>query len=55
VLTGRSGDETSWVELDALIVRAEIEVVAQDAEPNPATPSELDQLQKLRPRAPLGG
>jgi ribonuclease VapC len=32
VLAGRGGDATSWTELDALIVRAEIQVVAQDAE-----------------------
>ena len=32
VLAGRAGDATSWTELDALIVRAEIQVVAQDAE-----------------------
>ena len=33
VLAGRTGDATSWTELDALIARAGIEVVAQDAEP----------------------
>jgi ribonuclease VapC len=32
VLAGRTGDATSWTELDALIARARIEVVAQDAE-----------------------
>ena len=32
VLAGRSGDATSWTELDGLIARAGIEVVAQDAE-----------------------
>jgi ribonuclease VapC len=32
VLAGRTGDATSWMELDALISRAGIEVVAQDAE-----------------------
>lgn len=32
VLAGRTGDTTSWSELDALIARAGIEVVAQDAE-----------------------
>jgi ribonuclease VapC len=32
VLAGRSGDATSWTELDLLIARAEIQVVAQDAE-----------------------
>jgi ribonuclease VapC len=32
VLAGRTGDATSWTELDALIARAGIEVVAQDAE-----------------------
>jgi ribonuclease VapC len=32
VLAGRSGDAASWTELDALIARAGIKVVAQDAE-----------------------
>jgi ribonuclease VapC len=32
VLAGRTGDATSWTELDALIARAGIEVVAQNAE-----------------------
>ncbi len=32
VLAGRSGDTTSWTELDALIARAGIEIVEQDAE-----------------------
>lgn len=32
VLAGRVGDATSWTELDALIARAGIQVVAQDAE-----------------------
>jgi ribonuclease VapC len=32
VLAGRTGDATSWTELDALIARAGIEVVAQDGE-----------------------
>ena len=32
VLAGRTGDATSWTELDALIARAGMEVVAQDAE-----------------------
>ncbi len=32
VLAGRAGDASSWVELDALIDRAAIEVVAQDAD-----------------------
>jgi ribonuclease VapC len=32
VLAGRGGDATSWAELNALIARAEIQVVAQDAE-----------------------
>jgi ribonuclease VapC len=32
VLAGRTGDATSWTELDALITRAGIQVVAQDAE-----------------------
>jgi ribonuclease VapC len=32
VLAGRTGDATAWTELDALIARAGIEVVAQDAE-----------------------
>ena len=31
VLAGRSGDATSWTELDALIARAGMEVVPQDA------------------------
>jgi ribonuclease VapC len=31
VLAGRAGDATSWTEFDALIARAGIEVVAQDA------------------------
>ena len=32
VLAGRTGDSTAWTGLDALIARAGIEVVAQDAE-----------------------
>ncbi len=32
VLAGRTGDATSWTELDALITRAGIQVAAQDAE-----------------------
>lgn len=32
VLAGRTGDATLWTELDALIARAGIQVVAQDAE-----------------------
>lgn len=32
VLAGRSGDATAWTELDALIARAGIEIVAQDAD-----------------------
>ena len=32
VLAGRTGDMASWTELDALIARAGIQVVAQDAE-----------------------
>jgi len=32
VLAGRAGDATSWTELDALIARAGIQIVAQDAE-----------------------
>lgn len=32
VLAGRTGDATTWTELDALIARAGIEIVAQDAE-----------------------
>ena len=31
VLAGRSGDAASWSELDALIARAAVQVVAQDA------------------------
>ena len=31
VLAGRTGDATSWAELDALIARAGMQVVAQDA------------------------
>ncbi len=31
VLAGRSGDATSWEQLDALIARAGMQVVAQDA------------------------
>ncbi len=31
VLAGRSGDATSWAELDALIARAGMQIVAQDA------------------------
>jgi ribonuclease VapC len=31
VLAGRVGDSASWTELDALIVRARMQVVAQDA------------------------
>jgi ribonuclease VapC len=32
VLAGRAGDAASWLELDALIGRAAIQIVAQDAE-----------------------
>src|SRR6185437_10429813 len=32
VLVGCTGDATSWTELDALIARARIQIVAQDAE-----------------------
>jgi ribonuclease VapC len=32
VLAGRTGDATSWIELDALIARAGMQIVAQDAE-----------------------
>jgi ribonuclease VapC len=32
VLAGRSGDATSWAELDELITRAGIQIVAQDQE-----------------------
>ena len=32
VLAGRAGDASAWVELDALIARATIQVVAHDAE-----------------------
>ncbi len=32
VLAGRTGDATAWTELDALIARAAMQVVAQDAE-----------------------
>jgi len=32
VLAGRTGDATSWTELDALITRAAIQVVAQTAD-----------------------
>ena len=32
VLVGRTGDATAWAELDALIARARMQVVAQDAE-----------------------
>lgn len=32
VLAGRTGDATSWAELDALLAQAGVEVVAQDAE-----------------------
>ena len=32
VLAGRTGDVTSWTELDALIALADIQVMAQDAE-----------------------
>ncbi len=32
VLAGRTGDATAWVELDALIARAGMRVVAQDTE-----------------------
>ncbi len=31
VLAGRSGDASSWIELDALVAQAGIEVVPQDA------------------------
>jgi len=30
VLTGRSGDASSWIELDSLVAQADIEVVSQD-------------------------
>ena len=32
VLPGRGGDCTAWIELDALIARAGMQIVAQDAE-----------------------
>jgi len=32
VLAGRTGDAASWTDLDALIARAEMQIVAQDAE-----------------------
>jgi len=32
VLAGRTGDAAAWAELDALIARAAMQVVAQDAE-----------------------
>lgn len=32
VLAGRTGDRESWIELDAFIARAEIEIVPQDAQ-----------------------
>lgn len=32
VLAGRTGDATSWIELDALIARAGMQIVAQDTE-----------------------
>jgi len=32
VLAGRTGDQAAWVGLDALIARADMEVVAQDGE-----------------------
>lgn len=32
VLTGRGGNRTAWIELDALIARAGMQIVAQDAE-----------------------
>lgn len=32
VLVGRSGDATSWAELDELIARAGMQVIAQDAD-----------------------
>lgn len=32
VLAGRTGDATAWAELDALIARAEMQVVPDDAE-----------------------
>ncbi len=32
VMAGRTGDATSWADLDALIARAGMQVVAQDAE-----------------------
>jgi ribonuclease VapC len=32
VLAGRTGDVTAWAELDALIARAQIQVISQDAE-----------------------
>jgi ribonuclease VapC len=31
VLAGRSGDASSWIELDTLVAQADIEVVPQDA------------------------
>jgi ribonuclease VapC len=32
VLAGRTGDATSWIEFDALIARAGMQIVAQDTE-----------------------
>ena len=32
VLAGRTGDATAWADLDALVARAGVQVVAQDAE-----------------------
>lgn len=32
VLAGRTGDATAWAELDALVARAGMQIVAQDAE-----------------------
>ena len=32
MLIGRSGDRTTWIELDALIARAGMQIVAQDTE-----------------------
>ncbi len=53
VLAGRKGDSTAWAELDALIARAGMRVVAQDAELVEATRTAFLQYGKGRHSAAL--
>lgn len=53
VLAGRSGDATAWIELDALIARAEIRIVEQDAELAEVARSAFLRYGRGRPPAAL--